>query len=286
MISTNDSRMGIRMKSKNLLYLTLSKHRIWYYQRWIPLHFRKHNPNLKNIFRVSLYTEKLSEAKIKSRILSVKIDELALLYFNTPNDFAEGMKLLFKLAQKKQKGELEYPEYEELLNLGLNENEEGVSNYYKATALNFDIFQEISRLNNELEYFKTQLQNSLSKNDYFEIIDRSNKEITSASDDNPYIIAVFDEWKKDNIETMGSSGYNKYESDIELFIKIITHEYNKVSEKKSKIRVADITTAHIRAYHNIIKNIPKNANIKNKDISQIVQLKCDTKTRRKTQTVN
>ena len=103
------------MRSKNPLYLTLSKYNIWYYQRWIPLHFRKCNPNLSKIFRVSLYTEKLSVEKIKSRLLSVKIDEMALHYFDTPNDFSEGMKLLFKLAQKKQKSELEYSEYEELL---------------------------------------------------------------------------------------------------------------------------------------------------------------------------
>jgi len=139
------------MRSKNPLYLTLSRYNIWYYQRWIPLYFRKYNPNLKKIFRISLYTEKLSVAKIKSRVLSVKIDEMALHYFDNPNDFAEGMKLLFKLAQKKQRSELEYPESDELLNLGLEDNiskddvrvrESGVSNFYKANP--FSCYPNIS----------------------------------------------------------------------------------------------------------------------------------------------
>jgi len=77
----------------NSLYLTHSRHQIWYYQRWIAIHFRKHNPKLKKLFRVSLHTSNFSKAKIKSGLLSVKIDELALKYFDNPKDFGEGMTL-------------------------------------------------------------------------------------------------------------------------------------------------------------------------------------------------
>jgi len=58
----------------------------------------------------------------------VKIDELALKYFDNPKDFGEGMTLLYKLAEKRVHNNLEYPVYEELLNLGMDENEGGADN--------------------------------------------------------------------------------------------------------------------------------------------------------------
>jgi len=82
-----------RMKAKNTLYLTQSRHQIWYYQRWVPIQFKNYNPLYKKIFRISLHTKDISKAKIKSRLISVKIDELALKYFDNPKDFGKGMEL-------------------------------------------------------------------------------------------------------------------------------------------------------------------------------------------------
>ena len=82
------------MKSTGSLFLTKSRHDIWYYQRWIPIHFRKSNPYLKKKLKVSLQTcEKLKAIQL-ARLLTVKFDKLALQRFDNPKDFGKAMELL------------------------------------------------------------------------------------------------------------------------------------------------------------------------------------------------
>ena len=72
------------MKSTGSLFLTKSPHGIWYYQRWIPIHFRQKDPTLKKVFKLSLRTYNKGKAKQLSRLIAVKFDKLTLDLFKNP----------------------------------------------------------------------------------------------------------------------------------------------------------------------------------------------------------
>jgi hypothetical protein len=90
------------MAATSTPYLTKSKHGVWYYQRWLPHHIRKKNPQINNIFRISLCTKDKPRALSISRLLSVKFDKEALKYFDSPELFADAMKMLYESAQASE----------------------------------------------------------------------------------------------------------------------------------------------------------------------------------------
>jgi hypothetical protein len=145
------------MASTGALYLTQSKYGIWYYQRWMPLYVRRTNPNLNKVFRVSLHTQSKQKASRLSRVLSVKIDNLALDFFDNSKDFGQAMELLY-LSAKAWNDTRNYHDYEEVFFAGI----EGFDDYLLSKAERFqDKYKaEFDKLQEEVSLLKEVLLNS------------------------------------------------------------------------------------------------------------------------------
>ena len=101
------------MASQSAPFLTVSKHGVWYYQRWMPLHFRKFGTILSPVVRFSLRPRDKRCAVRISRLLRVKLDQLALQYFDCPESFGKGMELLYQSARAKHRYS-NWDDYEEI----------------------------------------------------------------------------------------------------------------------------------------------------------------------------
>lgn len=76
------------------LYLTKTKHDIWYYQRWLPSYIHCNHPQCKRLFRISLRTKNKQIAIQLSRVLSVEFDGLLQNHAGSPDLFFNTLKIL------------------------------------------------------------------------------------------------------------------------------------------------------------------------------------------------
>jgi len=76
------------------LYLTLSRHGIWYYQRCLPSNLRRSHPQQKNLSRASLRTNNKGDANRLSRLLSVNIDSIVQELVDCPEKLFDALDTL------------------------------------------------------------------------------------------------------------------------------------------------------------------------------------------------
>ena len=129
-------------------FLTRSKYGVWYYQRWIPSHIQTD----KRLFRVSLGTKDKKAAERRSRVLSVKFDELITDIFKSPKEFSESMRLLYLSAKAGQEAGSDFRAYEELFLSRIGEWEE--FSFEKAERFKWKIQDEFEKLADEIAFLR------------------------------------------------------------------------------------------------------------------------------------
>ena len=263
------------MKSTGSLFLTKSRHGIWYYQRWIPIHFRRNSPALNKKLKVSLQTSRKPKAIQLARLLSVNFDKLALQFFDNPKDFGKAMELLHQSA-KAWKDYPQYKLYEEhfLSKLSGNSDDEyTVEEYLLGKAENFSDavntrFKKLEREKSALERIlsNTNLANSgLSKDELVEVIEAIVNPPLS-DEENPTLFSLFDKWCVDIVSDMQPASVDAYKPIVSLFIRFMTglHDEN--------LRINELDVPDIREFKTFLKNLPKGTETKNATISSLLKL--------------
>ena len=154
----------------------------------------------------------------------MRIDKLALQFFDKPEHFGAAMKLIYEDAKAWGKYR-NFPEYEEhfLSNIELDTFDDYL--YKKGGKFKDHINGEVSRLQNENEFLREALLNSkhtstIADQEGFldKILETINPPISDS--DNPTLAALFDRWVRES--TMREISLNDtYKPVIELFIKYI-----------------------------------------------------------------
>jgi len=252
--------------SKGILYLTQSKHRIWYYQRWISKRFLKDSSDSGKLFKVSLRTKNKNQAIRLSRKISVKIDELALQYFDNSDAFSDAMKLLYEVTYKN----ISFNEYEEL---GLDERDDWLLG--KAESFNTRIQEEFKRLSDEILLLKeiikktkngSNLSDAKSLEDFAEKLSKKINPVIS-DEVNLFLSDYVNEWTEDNQHLVATTLQNTYLPAIELFVRFLK------DFEGEDIRINSISSQHIIQYQKFYKNIPKGIQVSKHSIAELVNLK-------------
>lgn len=256
------------MASTGATFLTQSKYGIWYYQRWMPLYFRKANPDLSKLFRVSLHTQNKPKALRQSRALSVKIDKMALQFFETPQDFGRAMELLYKSA-KAQDENPNFPAYEEAFFSKIEDFDEYLLS--KAERFQERYKEDIDKIQDEVSFLREALLNSkhvANEQDARKLAQEiANKIHPPLSDEeNPTLEKLFQIWQTAKQGAMVESSYDGFYRMINLFIRIIT-DYNG-----EPVRINELKPLHIRKYHENFNKIPVRATTGNRTISELIQM--------------
>ncbi len=248
------------MASTGILYLTQSKHGIWYYQRWIPLSFRKKNPNLKSVFRVSLRTKNKQDASRLSRILSVKIDKLALEYFDNPEQFGKAMELLAQSAKAWDDNQGNFQGYEQEFLSKLDKQDDWL--HSKAEKFSKTITGEFQKLQEEIEFLKHALLNSkpiATPEDQEELVSKIKDTIypTLPDDKNPVLDSVLNAFTKDKKTNPRT---------IKLFIRFANDFCGKT------IRVNELDEDVAKSFIDFYKEIPVGTTFDKYTIPELLKL--------------
>ena len=251
--------------SKGILYLTQSKHHVWYYQRWISERFFKGSSDSGKLFKISLKTKNRNQAIRLSRKISVKIDELALQYFDNSEAFGDAMKHLYDVVYKN----ISLTEYEEL---GHDERDDWLLG--KAQSFNNRIQDEFKRLNDEILLLKEIVKKSenglkLSESEELdEMVERISKQINPgvSEDINLLLSDYVDEWIEDNQHLVATTIQNTYLPAIKLFVRFIE------DFEGENVRINSIGSHHIIQYQKFYKNIPKGVQVSKFTISELGKL--------------
>ncbi len=252
------------MVKQSSLYITLSAEGIWYYQRWMTKHFRSFNLDLRPVFRLSLRTKNKKRASRLSRVISVKIDKLALEHFDDPDDFSRGMKLLYESVAALTQAQ-SFEDYEENFLMDLDDLDEWLLS--KATRFNHQIQSEFSKLQDEVTFLKKALLNSTSNTTAEDLKELLHPSLPDG--ENPTLEELFTLWQEGNSTHLVKTSFkNNYKSAISLFIRFVT-EY----DKSPVVRINALTPGHIRHYHKYYAKIPKGVQTTKYSISELIQLK-------------
>lgn len=254
------------MNSTGSLHLTQSKHGIWYYQRWMPTRFRAKNPTLQKVFRISLRTKNKKKASTLSRSISVKIDKLALQYFDNPEEFGKAMKLLSQSAKADQESN-NFQEYEERFLFLMDDYDEWLLS--KAQKFDTTIANEFKKLANEIHFLKKALLNTdahKSAKSHEKLISDLKEAISPTLPDskNPTLETLYNSWKDAN-----KHEHNKIRSfskSIEFFIRVV-NDFNG-----SSIRIQELDADHIHHYQSTYKKIPVRTKNSDHTISSLIKL--------------
>lgn len=262
------------MAKNNPLHLTRSPEGIWYYQRWMPKHIRDLSPAIKPVFRKSLKTKYRQEAIARARVISVKIDQIALEQFEDAEDFARAMKLLYKFTAALK----EDPYYQdEALDFYSELDELDKWLLDKGDSFKRKIESQYRELSNQLEIMQGALKRSNPSSTEEErnlLISQLTESLYPSipDDQNPTLEELLEEWGESKKGTAQESSFNtNYRPEIELFIKFVN------DFEGSSIRVNQLTSAHIRNYHNLYSKIPKGVSASKYTISALVKLEGDVK---------
>ncbi len=254
------------MSSNRDLFLTQTKHGIWYYQRWTPARFREHDPKIKKVFRVSLRTKDKKKAACLSRTISVKIDKLALRFFDDPEQFGKAMKLLSE-STKADEESGSFQDYEEKFLFLLDDYDEWLLS--KAYKFDETIAKKFEKLRDEIEFLKNALLNNDSNGNPVnsqELISQF-KDIVSPplpDSQNPKLDELFDQWK--GADTGAVTKERVLIPAVEFFIRVVN------DFEGGSIRIADLDLDHIHRYQNTYKKIPLGTEVKKYSISQLLSL--------------
>jgi integrase len=258
------------MATQSPLYITRTAEGIWYYQRWMPKYFRSFNLDLSPVFRLSLRTKNKKRAIRLSRVISVKIDKLALDHFEDPDDFARGMKLLYESISALTQGQ-SFEDYEENFLMDLDELDEWLLS--KAECFNQKIQSEFGKLQQEITVLREALRNSKSVTSpeaQEELITKIRESIHPplSDEENPTLSELFEEWKEANKGRMVETSYeNSYKPAIELFIRF-ADDY-----EGDPVRINNLKPDHIRHYQKHYQTIPKGTYPTEYTISRLIRLK-------------
>jgi integrase len=232
-------------------FLTLSKYGIYYYQRWIPTTLQ----TSKRVLRVSLRTSDKRTAQMRSRILSVKFDELATDLFESPEDFSKAMEMLYKLAENPTKEGTPYFEYEDEAFLGA---EDGTYNAFlldKAQRFKWTIQSDFKKLQDELKTLKLIVEEGVGGKQAIEEI----KEIinpTLSDEKNPLLANAFKKWRNES---------KTNPRQVKIFIRY-AHNYGAK-------RLANLDTVVTNKFIEFYKSVPKGTVFDNfETMKEIIEL--------------
>jgi hypothetical protein len=197
------------LKSTGSLFLTKSSHDIWYYQRWIPIYFRKNNPALKKKFKVSLQTYSKPKAIQLARLLSVNFDKLVLQFSDNSKEFGKAMELLHKSA-KAWDTYPDFPLYEEHFLSHLEEETGEVQLFLDAEKYKRE-FEKLEKENSTLKEILQRVNNTKSPKDMEGLVSTIENHFnpTLSDKENPTLNHLFNEWCEEKKDTMRLSSLNE-----------------------------------------------------------------------------
>lgn len=251
------------------IYITRTRDGIWYYQRWMPKLFRSFNTDLSPVFRLSLRTKNKKQAIRLSRVISVKIDKLALDHFDDPKDFARAMKLFHESVATLTKSQ-SFDDYEERFLMDLDELDEWLLS--KAERFNQTIQNEFAKLQQEIAVLRDALRHSQSvatPEDQEALITRIKESINPplSEEENPTLQELFIQWQEANKGRMVETSYeNSYKPAIELFIRFVDDFAGEA------VRINDLKPDHIRYYQKHYQAIPKGTYPADYSIAKLIRL--------------
>lgn len=250
-------------------FITRTSDGVWYYQRWVPKRFQQLNPAIKPIFRLSLRTKNKNRAIRISRLLTVKIDKLALQYFDSAEDFGRAMEELFKSTYAS----VRYPNFEDYQEQYLD-NIEAIDEWYldQARIFNTAISKEFELASSQLENLKGSISkgDKLSPDSITKIINGV-KELIDPElprDQNPFLEDLFSLWIDSKNKSQNTISFNdKYKPIVELFIKF-ANDYEGV-----QIPIKSLQAKHITHFQKYFGKIPKRVVFSQYSISELKKLK-------------
>ena len=204
----------------------------------------------------------------------MQIDKLALNHFDSPDDFARAMKLMYKsVALLSRNAPLE--EYDEQFLVDMDELDDWL--FEKAERFNKSIESEFTRLHQEIELLKTALKSTSSPSSAFdaekllsEISEKINP--TLPDDQNPTLEELLVDWKDSNKNNLVQTSLeNAYLPAIELFIRFAN------DFEGNSVRINQLKADHIRHYQKHYSKIPKGFKPSNYTIPQLIKAKGEHK---------
>ena len=260
------------MSNRGTPHLSKNRHGVYQYQRWLPAKIRKQCPTLKAVFRLSLHTRNKQDAIRLARKISVKLDDLALKYFDDAESFGKAMQLLYESAKAARESGGNFHSYEELFLSHLEGYDEYL--YDKGEKLQWDIKKKFDKLESEIDYLKQAiLAGSGSGFNQDEFLAELDAKLTPPIDPerNPPLSKVFEEWQEDNKPPrMAQSSFNEYVRAIDLFIRL-------VNDHKPDTHIHDLSVDHIKHYFKLQKIIPKGTVASKYTVAEMMQLKGEPK---------
>lgn len=247
------------MNSKGFQYLTQTEDGIWYYQRWLPAHFRRTNPSLRKVFRVSLRTRDSRKVRRLSQILTVKIDELALTHFDDSAAFGKAMELLLRSTRLKL-NDASFDEYEEHFLSSLDQYDDWLLN--KAEHFKHQIEKQFLIVTEELDALKKALAEGGNNQELLaKITEVIHPEIPD--DKNPTLQELLDQWKEKNANLRSFEGTSRA---IELFVRFV-YDY-----ESGEVRTNQLSTEHIHYYQKYYSKIPVRVTALNYSIQELIKI--------------
>ncbi|MFK5949684.1 MAG: site-specific integrase [Methylococcales bacterium] len=261
------------MKSTTTPYLTKSRHGIWYYQRWIPLHLQSKNTKLKKLFRKSLHTRNRRKATQLANRINVMFDDLITRFFNDPEDFGKAMKLLYQ-SNKATSESISFNDYEEKFLLGLDDYDDYLLD--KAERYKAEAQKQLDLLHKENDFLRQALLNNKSiatPDDQSKLIEEIKEAVnpTLPDSENPSLDTLFEDWKSAKQNSIVNGSLTEYSRMIELFIRIVT-DYNGGS-----VRINALNNDDIRHYRTTLAKIPKGIVTSKYTVSELITLKGNRK---------
>lgn len=218
---------------------------------------------------MSLRTKNKQKALSRARIISVKIDQIALEHFDDPEDFARAMKLLYEFAAALKddphfEGQASdfYSDLDELDTWLLD----------KGDTFKRRIASEFKELKNQVEILHGALSHSHPNSSVAdrELLISQLKEAMYPSlpdEENPTLETLLEEWATSKKGTAQESNFNKaYQPAVELFIKFVNDFEGK------SVRANELASGHIRNYHKLYSKIPKGVSTSKYSISELVKM--------------
>lgn len=229
---------ALSMSSSNPTYITQNRLGIYIFQFKIPLHFRKHNPELGILFRKSLRTRNRRAAIIIARKLAVIMNELIKEYFNDDEDFAAALKLLQQYNDKtiqyntwksiEENYFIHLDDYDEYLLTQVLDYRKAVNLIHPDTGASSTISDSESRLHEAIKNQHKAHINSIP------------------------LVQAFDEFISDNKSNWKSDGKNEKNYRKEQFA--LFHSL------VGNIQTGDLKKSHSILYKKAVLQIPINRN--------------------------
>ena len=260
------------MSSRGTPHLSKNRHGVYQYQRWLPAKLHKQCPTLKRVFRLSLRTRNKHEAIRLARKISVKIDDLALEYFDDAKSFGKAMELLYESAKAARESGGNFHIFEELFLSRLEGYEEYL--YDKGEKFQWDIKEKFDKLGEEIDYFKQAMLagggSGFNQDEFLAELDaKLNPPIDPER--NPPLAKVFEEWQENNKPPqMAQSSFSEYVRAIDLFIRL-------VNDHEPDTHIHDLSVDHIKHYFKLQKIIPKGTIAANYTVAEMVQRRGEPK---------